>query len=119
MAAPVDQTNVPVFPPVTHTSLRYLTAPPIPGQMDLRPTYLGTPRIHVAQWRGTKLFSAMYSETCVILVESGVAAVLHHLSYPRCWRTGWCDSLVTWHENTMPYRSLTPYQRTNAKGLIG
>ena len=80
---------------MTQSTLRYLTAPPIPGQMDLRPTYLGTPRIHVAQWRGTKLFSAMYSETCVILVESGVAAVLHHLSYPRCWRTGWCDSLVT------------------------
>ena len=60
----------------------------------------------------------MNSETCVILVESGVAAVLHHLSYPRCWRTGWCDSLETWHEYTIPHRSLTPDQETNAKGLI-
>ena len=115
----MDQTSVSVFSPVTHTSLRYLTALPILGQMDLRPAYPGTPRIHVAQWRGTKLFSAMYSETCVILVESGVAAVFHHLSYPRCWRTGWCDPLETWHEDTMPHRSLTPYQRTNAKGLLG
>ena len=47
----------------------------------VRPVYPETPRIHVAQWRGTKLFSAMNSETCFILVESGVAAVLHHLSY--------------------------------------
>ena len=116
MAAPVDQTNVSVFPPVTQSTLRYLTAPPLWGKWIW--SVWGTSN-HVAQWRGTKLFSAMYSETCVILVESGVAAVLHHLSDPRCWRTGWCDSLVTWHENTMPHRSLTPYQKTNAKGRNG
>ena len=56
--------------------------PAYPGTNgSVLPVYPGSPRIHVAQWRGTKLFSAMNSETCVILVESGVAAVLHHLSY--------------------------------------
>ena len=56
--------------------------PAYPGTNgSVLPVYPGSPRIHVAQWRGTKLFSDMNSETCVILVESGVAAVLHHLSY--------------------------------------
>ena len=41
--------------------------PAYPGTNgSVRPAYPGTPRIHVAQWRGTKLFSAPYSRPVAV-----------------------------------------------------
>ena len=64
------------------------------------------------------MFSAVYSEICVIRMESGIAAVLHQFDLPALVTCG----LVRLSRDMcthMPHRSLTPYQKTNAKGLIG